>query len=806
MKPPTDSTTRTGASPRTDLLFVLGLLALAIVFFLPVFRGGTTAVIGGSYADILTGNVPLRSFVNGELLAGRIPLWWPNIYSGHPIHAEGEGGIFYPLSLLLAFLPIALSINLSAFVHILVAGIAFYGYLRLLGLRPFVCFLGGAVYMFSSGNIGILFAGHVMNYQFIGLLPLLLALWEGYRRYHSPALLIAGALAYGAFILAGSPQYLFYSSIFLASLMLLHLIGCFYDGQQKDGIRTITCFCCALLAGVFVGAVQLLPTFDFVSYSFRAETSYEFGASFSFPPENLFTFLVPTFFGDMADRSYWGRNYLWEVWGFLGTIPLVLAILACIRLRSRAVYTHLALIPALVLLALGGHTSLFWYLYHYVPGFDLFRGSSKFINYAVLSLCVLGSFGMERLLHPPSEADGRIDRRILLFVLSGVVGISLFVFFVFGIQPGGEGSSWRRLLEWRFAQGETYVLPFSANDLPDAVSSWKTAAQALARTAAVAVLGAILVLLWPRFSRRRAWPELLLLILILPEIWLFSRPYLEPTPLDTRALSAEITRELKQGMGRTYTDGVDSGVLAYAGEEVLLGYTGMIIGRYNNFLTAASGLDPSFPMSIGRAPFGPGLLKANVDQLILRNRPAIAQALAQPRARAGDLAVYDVTNPTPRAYFSEAYLGVPSREAAYARAAATTHPWLEVDIVESSGALASTTGPLDAGDALQFRSKSPRHIVLDVSLTQPRLLVLADAIDPHWRCYLDGTTALEILPVNLAFRGVEVPTGKHEIHFRYQPTPFYFGAVISLVSLGLLLLAALYLLYAHLRKARTSAE
>ena len=53
----------------------------------------------------------------------------------------------------------------------------------------------------------------------------------------------------------------------------------------------------------------------------------------------------------------------------------------------------------------------------------------------------------------------------------------------------------------------------------------------------------------------------------------------------------------------------------------------------------------------------------------------------------------------------------------------------------------------------------------------PCLLVLTDLHHPDWRARIDGTEA-RIERVNVAFRGVLLQPGRHEVVFRYQPASF----------------------------------
>ena len=77
-----------------------------------------------------------------------------------------------------------------------------------------------------------------------------------------------------------------------------------------------------------------------------------------------------------------------------------------------------------------------------------------------------------------------------------------------------------------------------------------------------------------------------------------------------------------------------------------------------------------------------------------------------------------------------------------------------------------------------------------VSSRSGGLVVLHDAYDRGWRALLDGRP-VEILPVNLISRGVQVGPGRHRVEMAYEPPGFRLGAGISaVVALSLLVAAA----------------
>ena len=83
----------------------------------------------------------------------------------------------------------------------------------------------------------------------------------------------------------------------------------------------------------------------------------------------------------------------------------------------------------------------------------------------------------------------------------------------------------------------------------------------------------------------------------------------------------------------------------------------------------------------------------------------------------------------------------------------------------------------------------PAAIDLVVETAEPALLILADAYYPRWTATLDGAP-VPVLRVNTTVRGVVVPSGRHEISFRYALVRTEWGLALSgasvVAALGLL--------------------
>jgi len=77
---------------------------------------------------------------------------------------------------------------------------------------------------------------------------------------------------------------------------------------------------------------------------------------------------------------------------------------------------------------------------------------------------------------------------------------------------------------------------------------------------------------------------------------------------------------------------------------------------------------------------------------------------------------------------------------------------------------------------------SPRKIEIATDSEKDGYLVLTDTYYPGWQAHLDGQE-IEIYPTNIAFRGIFVPSGKHQITFEYHPKSFLHSVYINIFAL-----------------------
>ncbi len=143
-----------------------------------------------------------------------------------------------------------------------------------------------------------------------------------------------------------------------------------------------------------------------------SEIGYEYAVNYSFLPWRFLTLLMANLFGTPADGSYLLKaDAYWEDAIYIGLLPVCLAFAALIMAfmkkkandaPSRRGLTIFLAILALIasLIALGKYTSLFPFLYKYIPTFDLFQAPARWMIWLVFALSLMAGFGADEWRKP----------------------------------------------------------------------------------------------------------------------------------------------------------------------------------------------------------------------------------------------------------------------------------------------------------------------------------------------------------------------------------------------------------------------
>ncbi|HKY27722.1 MAG TPA: YfhO family protein [Pyrinomonadaceae bacterium] len=401
------------------------LVTLApLVYFNSALRGNITL----ASEDGILFNVPLRIAAANIMSEGSLPLWNPYIFSGMPLHAAAQGGVLFPLNWFYLFFNAPTATNLMALSTYMIAALGAYLYARRSGSLIAGAIVTSFVWQWCGFMIGQF--SHVNIVQTAALLPWLLWAVDGYgaqgkRRW---ALAIAAIVMLQAF--TGHQQTLVYS-------LLLATAYAIVMWRTTMPARNWYLWSLVLLAaGMLLAAVQILPTYELMRNSMRAQASFQFFTDFSLPPKFLLTFFAPYLMGGGDGRlfraPYVGAPFYGEFIGYVGLATLMLAALAIVWKRdARTKFWAIVAVIAFAL-AVGRYWPFKLYgIVYYVPILNLFRAPARHLMEVDLALAVLAGRGLTAL-------TGITDRKRaarLVFSTGIVVLVLTFLIVTLG-RPG----------------------------------------------------------------------------------------------------------------------------------------------------------------------------------------------------------------------------------------------------------------------------------------------------------------------------------------------------------------------------------
>ncbi len=360
---------------------------------------------------------PSRVFFGSALRAGQSPFWCRYLFSGYPLFADSESGIFYLPNFISYYLPTLAAFNYSIFLHYLAMALFTYLYGRAIKLSKAASTF--AALAFTFGGFSIAHLGHMNVLTSLAWFPLILYLVEkGLQKDSYVYFLIAG-LVLGIQFLAGFLMI----PLFILTIAFFYVL--FYprrDRWSKRGLLRAAGML-AVLGGVGfgLGAVQNLPSYYLVNASVRGGGLSVVNSNlFNFPPTNLISFVFPRFFGG-PKTYYWGPWNFVELYAYVGILPLALAPVA-LFFKKRSWHTKFYLWAGLAALIISfGATGLLYTLVHKLPGYNVLKDPSRFVLIVDFALVMLAAIGLDRLLARKDFGEKNMKR--LTHALAWVAGI-----------------------------------------------------------------------------------------------------------------------------------------------------------------------------------------------------------------------------------------------------------------------------------------------------------------------------------------------------------------------------------------------
>ena len=742
---------------RSNLLSIAGLLVLTFIMFGDVLFAGGTRVLSDRAADLALQYYSWRDFGFGELAKGHLALWNPYIFGGAPFFGGMQSALLYPLNWLFLVLSLPVAINWSIALNLFALGVFMFCWMRVRGLGSLASFFAGALIMFSGPYFLHVFGGHLPQMAAMTWSPLVFCAIDGLFKTRRTGWCLLGIFAVAMQIFAGFPQYVFYVGIVAGFYSILRLTG---EWNWRLALQLLAIY----LGGAALTAVQLLPAIAATNETVRGiQVPFEFASQCGFPPENFMTLIGPTLFGDPG--HYWGRCYLWETSFFLSITGLVLAGYAAIQPDRKSKWIPLTIIFVTLVLALGAYTPLFSLLYRYIPGFDRFRATSKFIFPVSLFVVLLAATGCDRLLN-----QGRTGRKFIVWLFLVAAALLIAAFWT------ATTNNWQALMNWMAATHETYLRPelYSSADF---VSQSQHHAMIALLTAAITV--AIVAILFILAGRDRRFVGAMVALGVIETFYFcrIARPSFDSSTIISQPEKSFI--EAHPGDYRIVNPLNPDSAMSLRVPDIW-GYDPNVVRRYAEFITWTQGGDPNnATLYVKFMRFDPLYAMLRLGYVFGQRGGEFesAESPVVPMPHLQLITNYRVIGRRKIWEWSPSY-----RDEIFAAMRGDFDPTREV-ILESEPDPKPIAGE-NVGTA-RITSELTDALTIEADVTQPAILLITDVYTPAWRAIAlpgSGQSKYQLLPANYILRAVPLAAGHHQLRVEYAPPQFEIGKWISIVS------------------------
>jgi hypothetical protein len=776
----------TAFEPRFPTAIAALFLSVWILLLsLPVWTG---AFLGGQFSDQYHSGYAFRHWLAERWSeTGAIPLWNPEMFGGFPFVGAMHGDIFYPTSLLRLVLPTGFAMSLGFVVHYVLAGFCVYLLLRLLRITWTGAVAGGFAYQLSGvigsyvqpGHDGKLFVSTLLPVALIGLV---LAMRD--RRVWGFGV-VAGAV--GLALLSPHAQLTYYMLIAAGLFALYVAFGEVSDRSLAERLTSLGFALAAVVIGFGIGMIQLLPFFEYLPYSPRAEGYYGFEGSVSYavPWSHVPELFLSGFVGTTPERTYWGGNPLKLHSEYLGLTAVVLATFGALdRDRRRLVAWLLGIGALFLLVALGGATPFYRLWWSVMPFVKQTRAPGMALYVVALVVALLAGVGVDRWLRE------RADAWVRAWLITGGAIVALALIGAFG------------MLADFLAHGGAQGVPRSAEALREA----RPAIASGALASGLALLGLGLIALMQRKGRiPSAALALMIPLLVSGDLWLNARGFWTYSEKPTDALFGgdEITRTLQAApLPYRVIDLSDTGADVYPGASLMafgipqiLGHHGNQLHHFNELLggknewrnlLAGRRLWDLFAVQYVLVPTGLDL-GSQLPAYAELERDFDTLLSGVPTANGGTADLLIRRDPVPYARVVQAAVAVPDEEAipnvADPRSSLPTDRvvLLAPEAAVQPAPVTQIPEPLGVTAHLTEWEPGSMTIRLEPAPGEAAYLLVSENYYPGWHAWVDGREG-QVVRGNVSLVTVPVAAGSSEVRLEFTSDAYVRGRLITWLS------------------------
>ncbi len=723
--------------------------------------------------------------------------WWISGNSGTTLQGGEVGQQFIPWQTLIHWLiPPPASVAWHIVLHLFLGASGLFCYCRAIGASRSAAFLAGALFALAPEMVSLINAGHVLKIATITVAPWAFYFLEkGFQRrrviwFMTTGLVLALQFFYSHWQIA------YYTCLAVGIYGMVRMILILRE-EQRDKAGTYRLIGMNLVTLFFFLSTVAISLMPLASWSTDTNRGVQSGSnegkgglnrdeamSWSMPPEETVSFVIPGFFGFSRQEAgpnptnirsyYWGRMVFTQTTSYFGLLPWLLLPLPLIFRRDR--YTLLAMLAIVggIVFSMGKYTFVYNLLFDFFPGINRFRVPKMMMFMPVIGLGVMAARGLDILRDEKVRAAKEFRR-----YLAGIVALPVALLLFLGALKLGQ-SHWLGLLADMISQPTRYEQGAYLVDQRWGNILYETGiATVLSALYAAAILAGGRGLLSVRLI------PLALVAILLLDVGRVNNKFMFLTDVPVRSTGAKTpTIEFLANQSKQYRVlplGLDPAY--FASNNIPIVFTSLPVQqvRWQEIMDSFS-LDSGMPDMLNvRYLVVPGdTYRQEQQQFAGRYTPVFT-------APDNSEVVLENRNVLPKAWLVSSAFVVGSRMQTLQILPNPAFNPGQAALVESPPpiplAAVDQAVPVAPGTVTVNRYEGER-IDLTATVAVNSLLVLGEKYYQGWKAQVDGKD-VDIHPVNNILRGVYLAPGTHQVEFRFDPLPFKIGKGLTLGSFAL---------------------
>ena len=816
-----------------DVVAVLVFAVISFAYFCPAVTEGRILSQHDSVAGIGAGQEGKEYLER----TGERTRWTNSIFGGMPTYQMAPS---YDSTDMLKTVENLYHLYLPTYVwYVFVMLLGFYILLRAFNFKVWMAGLGAIIWAFSSYFFIIIAAGHIWKLITLAYIPPTIAgLVLCYRgKYLSGGLVTALFVALQ--IASNHVQMSYYFLFVMLFMVIAYGVMAYQQKTVPAFLKSTGVLVIAGLLGVCINLSNLYHTYEYSKESMRGKSELvkenaanqtasglerDYITQWSYGIGETFSLLVPNVKGgasvplaanekamEKANPMY--RNIysqLGQYWGeqpgtsgpvYVGAFVMFLFVLGLFIVKGPMKWALLGATVLSILLSWGknfmGFTDFF---IDYVPMYNKFRAVSSILVIAEFTIPLLAMLALKEVVSSPNLLKEHRKDFLISFALTG--GLAL----LFAIMPKVFFPSYVSTAEMNALQG------FPADQLVPVLANLEEVRMSLFTSDALRsfffiLIGVNLILAYGIGKLKQTALIAALAVLCLVDMWAVNKRYL----YDDQFVEKQVQT---QGFQQTETDkmiladeSLDYRVLNLASNtfnenntaywhKSVGGYHAAKLRRYQEMIEEhISGemsalfkavADAEGDMEQLDASQFPVLNMLNTKYFIFPLQGGQTLPLPNPHAMGNAWFVNEVQYVNNANEEIEAIHGLNPSETA---------------VVDKRFEAVVKPMASDSTAAIRLVSYEPNNLKYEVDSKTGGTIVFSEIYYPGWRSSIDG----QEVPhgrANYILRAMNVPAGKHEVEFSFDPVSLHVTENIATIALGLLALAALVMAFLKIKAYR----